>query len=46
MFIDGLRPSLRWLRTHNISGFIPYSLGTKALGTFFLIKLTKLYKWG
>jgi hypothetical protein len=44
MSIGGLRPSLRWLRKHSVSGFIPYSLRTKALGTFYLIKSTKLYK--
>jgi hypothetical protein len=44
--IGGLRLSLRWLRIYNTSGFIPYSLGTKALRTFYLIKLIKLYKWG
>jgi hypothetical protein len=46
MSIGGLGLSLRWLRTHNISGFIPCNLRTRALGTFYLIKLTKLYKWG
>jgi hypothetical protein len=44
MSIGGLRLSLRWLRTHSISGFVLYSLGTRALGTFYLIKSTKLYK--
>jgi hypothetical protein len=43
MFIGGLRPSLRWLRIYNIFGFILYSLRTKALRTFYLIKSTKLY---
>jgi hypothetical protein len=44
MFIGGLRLFIRWLRTYSISRFIPYSLGTKALRTFYLIKSTKLYK--
>jgi hypothetical protein len=46
MSIGGLRLSLRWLRIYNTSGFISYSLETKTLETFYLIKLTKLYKWG
>jgi hypothetical protein len=41
--IGGLGLFLRWLRIHSISGFIPCSLRTKALGTFYLAKLTKLY---
>jgi hypothetical protein len=44
VFIGGLRLSLRWLRIYNVSGFIPYSLETKALRTFYPAKLTKLYK--
>jgi hypothetical protein len=46
MSIGGLRLFLRWLRIYSASGFILYSLGIKALGTFYLIKSTKLYKWG
>jgi hypothetical protein len=44
VFIGGLRLSLRWLRTYSISRFVPCSLETEALGTFYLAKLTKLYK--
>jgi hypothetical protein len=44
MSISGLRLSLRWLRIYNISGLISYNLRTKALRTFYLIKLIKLYK--
>jgi hypothetical protein len=42
--IGGLRLSLRWLRIYSASGFIPYSLGTRALRTFYPAKSTKLYK--
>jgi hypothetical protein len=46
MSIGGLGLSLRWLRTHSTSGFVPHSLGIRALGTFHPVKSTKLYKWG
>jgi hypothetical protein len=46
VFIGGLGLSLRWLRTRSAFGFIPYSLGIRALGTFHLAESTKLYKWG
>ena len=44
MSISSLRPSLRWLRIYSVFGLIPYSLRTKALRTFYLIKLSFINK--
>jgi hypothetical protein len=46
MFISGLIPSLRWLKTYSASRLIPYNLGIRVLGTCLLAKLTKPYILG